>query len=471
MKPHRVASAAFGMLVLLATGARADVSAEKEADEYMQTWEDRGREACRDNERGCAAAGHALDRAAADYEKAGKLDKAMAIRKMILDPQWHLDYTDYGRLAAFTLAKNLESVGEYGEAAQIVETAVRRFAKSDEAPEALLHATELRLGLGELDRAIDDVRTFSKNYGGKRPDDIPELVVSVATELWNRGRAQELPAFLEQWAKLVDRHGNVRHRALTHALWGRVHAHGGATAKAAAEFDLVRSLWVRPEEGVKQLQALGGNESDQDRRLGQTLAAVGEALFFFGEQKRAEAEALRFPEYTGSGDKESVRRFVQSKASEWMKVKLAAIEVADREYQFILQIQPAPPPRWVIAGAGRVGFLWSNFVADFRRAPTPKEWSSSAPLPGTTITGVELKKLYLEQLASLSEPYRERSKQAFQMCVAQSVRFQWVDEHSRACRDWLEKRYPKTWIRMDELAPQPQHLGQPFRSTLIPESR
>jgi hypothetical protein len=224
---------------------------------------------------------------------------------------------------------------------------------------------------------------------------------------------------------------------------------------------------VRPEEVVKQLQALGGTESEQDRRLGQTLTAVGEALFFFGEQKRAEAEALRFPEYTGSGDKESVKKFVQTKVSEWMKMKLAAIEATEREYRYIVQMEPEPPPRWVIAAAGRVGFLWSNFVADFRRAPTPKEWTSQAPLPGASMTGVELKKLYLEQLSSLSEPLRERSKQAFQMCVSYSVRFQWVDEHSRVCREWLEKHYPKTWIRMDELAPQSQHVGQSFRSAPI----
>jgi tetratricopeptide (TPR) repeat protein len=469
MKRSRVAHFFLAGLTIVANGsvAQADSSAEKEADEYMQTWEERGREACKDNERGCAAAGHALDRAAAAYEKAGKLEKAMAIRKMILDPQWHLDYTDYGRAAAFTLAQNLQSLTEYAEAAQIIETAVRRFSKSDEAPDALSEAMMLRLALGETDRALEDLQLFSKNYGTKRSADMPGIIVAMGTHLWDKGRSKELSAFLDKWMPSVDRPGNIHQRVLAHALAGRVHAHGGATAKAAAEFEIVRGLWARPDDAVKQINALGGTEDEQLRRLGQTLTAVGEALFFFAEQKRAEAEAIRFPEYTGSGDKDSVLKFISTKVSDWMKKKRPAIEDAEREYQKILHIQPAPPPRWVIASGGRVGFLWSTFVSEFRRAPMPKEWNSSAPLPGTSTTGTQVKKMYLEQLSSVSEPDMAQSKQAFRVCVDYSVKFQWADEHSLACIRWLEKNDRKAWIPVDELKPQPMHMALPIKTALI----
>jgi tetratricopeptide (TPR) repeat protein len=458
----------FAFATFVATSsAQAASPAETEADEYMQTWEDRGREACKDNERGCAAAGHALDRAAADYEKAGKLAKAITIRKMIMDPQWHLDYTDYGRMAAFTLARNYQSVAEYGQSASLNELAVRRFAKSDEAPDALWSAILLRLALGESDQAIDDLQLFEKNYGIKRAADVPRIVVAIATKFWEHGGTTETMPFLEKWMATIDRDGDVHSRALAHALAGRSHAQEGATAKAAAEFEIVRVLWASPYDAVKQIIALGGSEEEQNRRLVQTLTVVAEALFFFAEQKRAEVEAIHFPAYAGPGDKSSVLLFVDTKVSEWLKKKNTAIEEADHEYQKILNVQPAPPPRWVIAAGERVGILWSTFVSEFHRAPTPKEWKSSTPLPGTSMTGTEMKKLYLAQLSSLSEPYMERSKRAFRVCVEYSTRYQYVDEHSRSCVAWLEKHYPKEWIPFDEIKPGTVPQGWSIRTSLV----
>jgi tetratricopeptide (TPR) repeat protein len=469
MARSRLVQLVCGALVLASSNtlAWADSAEEREAEEYMQTWEERGREACKDNERGCAAAGHALDRAAAAYEKAGRLDKAMAVRKMILDPQWHLDYTDYGRAAAFSLARNHQAIVEYAEAAQVIETAVRRFAKSEEAPVALQEAITLRVGLGELNQAEEDLNLFSKNYGPNRAKEVPGMVAPIATAYWDHGRVKEARTFLEKWMSSVDRHGNVHHRVVAHALLGRIHAHENATAKATAEFEVVRNAWVRPDEAIQEIQKLGSTPKEQDRYLAQTLIAVGEALFFFAEQKRAEVGAIRFPEYAGSGDKDSVVRFVGTKVSEWFKKKNQAIDEAEREYQKILQIQPVPPPRWVIAAAGRVGFMWSSFVGDFRRAPTPKEWNSTALFPGSSMTGVEIKKLYFDHLSSLSEPLTERSRQAYQVCGDYSRKFQWFDDHSRACVAWLEKNDRKRWIPLDEIRPQPVHLVMPMVSAPI----
>lgn len=461
------AAIAVGLLTANISVAHADSSSEREAEEYMQTWEERGREACKDNERGCAAAGHALDRAAAAYEKAGKLDKAIAIRKMILDPQWHLDYTDYGRTAAFTLARNYQSIAEYENAAQIIETAVRRFAKSDEAPAALKEAIALRIALGTLEQAKDDSDLFAKNYGSKNAKDVPEIVVTVASGFERQGRLKEARTLLEKWISTIEQHGNIRDKIVAHALLGRIHVQEGTATKANAEFEIVRAAWARPEDALKGIVSISPTEAEQSRNLGMTLTAVGEALFFFAEQKRAEVEAIRFPDYAGPGDKDSVVRFVSTKISEWLRKKNQSIEEADRAYQKILAIEPMPPPRWVIASAGRVGFLWSSFVGEFRRAPTPKEWNSNTPLAGSTMTGAEIKKLYLEQLSSLTEPLTERSRQAFRVCVDYSRKFQWFDDHSRACWAWLEKNDRKRSIPVDELLPQPMHSALPIRSALV----
>ena len=67
----------------------------------------------------------------------------------------------------------------------------------------------------------------------------------------------------------------------------------------------------------------------------------------------------------------------------WVQKKRAAIEEVDSEYQKITELQPVPPPRWVIAAGSRAGLMWGNFVDDFRKAPYPKDWDKKGFVPGT----------------------------------------------------------------------------------------
>ena len=62
------------------------------------------------------------------------------------------------------------------------------------------------------------------------------------------------------------------------------------------------------------------------------------------------------PVYKGAGTKESVLRFVATNIADFIKKKRLMLEDTEKEYQKILQIQPVPPPRWVIASASRVGY-------------------------------------------------------------------------------------------------------------------
>ncbi len=59
---------------------------------------------------------------------------------------------------------------------------------------------------------------------------------------------------------------------------------------------------------VRAIQELG-----DDRRLAKALTAKGEALFFFAEEKRRAAEAIRLPAYTGSGRREDIAEFTATK--------------------------------------------------------------------------------------------------------------------------------------------------------------
>jgi hypothetical protein len=53
----------------------------------------------------------------------------------------------------------------------------------------------------------------------------------------------------------------------------------------------------------------GGSEENGDQAT-RTRFALSEALFFLAEQRRKDADASRFPEYDGAGDREDVMRHI-----------------------------------------------------------------------------------------------------------------------------------------------------------------
>jgi hypothetical protein len=198
---------------------------------------------------------------------------------------------------------------------------------------------------------------------------------------------------------------------------------------------------------------------------------VGEALFFFAEQKRREVDRIRFPEYKGSGRRDDVLRHVKTKVADWIQKKRPAIEETEREYLKIKELRPAPP-MWVIASGARVGQMWGKFVAEFRAAPIPKEWTQNGPSNIEGLTWEEIRGEYYRAIDEASEPQRQRAKGAYQACLDYSVKFQHFDQNSRACEVWLSKNYGSEYHMIDELRGAPSRIGvqieaRPAQLTLL----
>jgi hypothetical protein len=149
-----------------------------------------------------------------------------------------------------------------------------------------------------------------------------------------------------------------------------------------------------------------------------------------------------------------VLRHVNTKVVDWIKKKRPAIEVAEKAYLQVIELQPAAPPRWIVASSSRVGMMWAKFVADFRAAPIPREWKQHGPVPGAPdLTFDELRKEYYERIDQAVEPQKQQAKAAHKRCVDFSVKFQYADEFSRACQVWLEKHYHEEFVHVSEFIP------------------
>ncbi len=442
-------------LVAKATPASFEAGAEI----YMVIWNKYGKEACVARQPSCERMDQVLTNAARAFQAARFIAKSIGVRKVLLDPHFNLDRTELARKAVHDIGANFQAIAVYEEAASWYERFARESPKLGGAAEAQQDAVILRLGLGQEDAATKDAELFERTYGAQKPALSAQIAFAVGAHDIDHedfaGGAKRLSAAM----KAIDRSAPVDVQIQAHALLGRALGKAGGITAAAAEFEKVRAAFKDPQALVKRISAT--DDADRDRRIGKVLMAVGEAKFFFAEQKRREADRVRFPEYKGSGNKADVLAHINGKVADWIKRKRPLIEEAEKAYLEILNLPIAPPPRWSIASGARVGQMWGKFVAEFRAAPVPKEWKQKGPSPFGDLRREEILGEYIDHIDLASEPFKQRAKQAFVSCVDYSAKYQFSDEQSRGCEVWLARNYGAEFHVVDELHGAPTRIGAP----------
>ncbi len=384
--------------------------------------------------------------AAKAFQAARLLAKAITVRRALLtfDERVH-ERSVLAKKATYEIGANYQAIAVYDQAAEWFEKYARSDKQAENADRALSDAVLLRLGLGQEAEAIKDAEDFMKTYGAKAPAQAGAVAYAIGAHYAEKEEWEKARAALAGAERTIDR-AAPDIQLQTHATLGRAHSKLGSThaAKARSEYAKVRGMWSDPAAAEKKIRSAYPAEDDaqKDRRVARALLAVGEAFFFAAEEKKnAEVDVLRFPEYKGPGDKASVKAHIETKVKDWYVKKEAAIARAAAEYAKVLDLKPAPPPRWVIAAGSRVGLMWGDFVDDFRRAPIPKAWK-----------GTDLEIVYTNGIDSASEPYKtNKAKPALKSCLDLSTKYQYFDSYSRSCEAWLAKNYKDEYHIVDEL--------------------
>ncbi|MBK6694174.1 MAG: tetratricopeptide repeat protein [Myxococcales bacterium] len=382
--------------------------------------------------------------------QAGRLiAKAIAARMILLNPQNKMEKSDLARKAMYEIGGNYQAIAVYDQAAEWYEKYAKEFPKGDKADQALSDAVILRLGLGDEQKAIEDEGTFRRNYGGTKPAQTAAISFAIGAhyaekEQWEKAKTT-LQGAMGVISKAAPDIQVQAHATLGHSL-SNIKGQQGA---AGAEYAKVRALWTDPAGAVKKIAEAypGEDEGAKQRRLGKALNAVGEAIFFAAEEKRkADVETIKFPAYKGAGTKDDVLKHVQTKVKAWLEKKRPAIEKVEADYKKIVELQPEPPPKWVIAAGSRVGLMWGGFVDEFRAAPIPEAWKKDD----------EIRNTYFSNLDQASEPIKvQRAKPALVTCLSYSVKYQYFDGFSRDCEVWLAKNYKSEYKVVDEIRSAP----------------
>ena len=317
----------------------------------------------------CAKADEIIYNMARSYQAGRLLAKSISARKILLDPKYGLEKSPLAQKAMYEIGGNYQAIAVYDAAAEWFEKYAKETSyKGESADQALSDAAVLRLGLGQDDEAIADANNFNRYYGARKPAQAAQLP-SRWPPTTVRRRSGQCRQAAWWWHGHHRQAGNLgRPRSGACALGQSLREHQ-ARPNAAGEYGKVAALWQDSGKAVAQIKGIEGeSEEAKTRRLGRALESVGEALFFFAEEKKSKVDAVKFPEYKGKNDKESVLKHINVKVKEWIGKKRPLIETASAEYKKIVDLQPAPPPKWVIAAGSQVGSMWGQFVKEFRAA-------------------------------------------------------------------------------------------------------
>ncbi len=430
---------------------------EKGGKAYFDLWEKYGATPLRNNQPPqCERLEEIVENAARAFQAGHLVASAIRARMVLLNPQYRMDKTELAKDAMYKIGGNWQAIAVYDPAAEWYERYAKENPHRTNADKALSDAIVLRLGLGEEDQAVADVKEYQKDYGNSHPTETAQIAFAIGAHYIDKEDWESARKALSGAMGMLDK-APPDIQVQAHSYLARALMHTKALPQAKGEYDRVRKIWGDGSTAQAKIADAYKSEGEDSRlhKLGKALDAVGEAMFYAAEEKKKDkVDVLAYPIYKGSGKKDDIQKYMEKTVKPWVMKKQAAIEDVDKEYQRITELQPVPPPRWVIAAASRAGLMWGGFVDEFRAAPTPKEWNKKGFVPGTgdTLSWSEIKATYLQHLDEASEPIKsQKAKPALKRCLDDSVKYQYFDEFSRDCEKWLAKNYKTEYHVVDEL--------------------
>jgi tetratricopeptide (TPR) repeat protein len=306
---------------------------------------------------------------------------------------------------------------------------------ADEQTRALQRGVSLLLALGELERAITLLESYGPRVAERAPGLMAELDAAVVEWCAERQQYDRLVAFVSPKKRgRIDR-AAVDVRIRVHAALGRAQAARGKPKAAEVEYERVLSFWADARRGVQDILGAAASEASDSPttqiRLAETLSALGEALYSLAEIERQRMVKATASRYSARRTSQGIRDHL---TESWMPLKGESdrIRRLTEAYKRVVDLQPVPSPRWVIAAASRVGDLWAHLSDRARAAGTVGARRRR-----------DLAAAYQKALEEATAPWVESAKQAFHTCVAYSAKYQWSDELSRRCEDWLARHFPE----------------------------
>lgn len=309
--------------------------------------------------------------------------------------------------AAFDDGTRMKSIGEYARAAELFERLAREQPTDTNAKDALRDALLFRMALGDDAAALADADQYLRAYGSDA--EAPTIAAAIVLHAGDEDDWAAVAREATRKMTIVDR-GPIALRMQTHAVFAR--------ALAATHDPRASREYARVREMSRELREPADADPQGMRRFAKGLDAYGEALVFAADEKR---DATAWAPLAAASA-------TQAAIDAWVAARSAQIRAIEAEYAKVTEVQPVPPPRWVIAGAARSAAMWTRAADELVLRMPAKKRSERIPL---------------------RDAFASRAAKA---CLDYSAKYQYTGDGSRACAAWLEKTFRREYPPLDELA-------------------
>ncbi len=164
------------------------------------------------------------------FQNARLVGQAIRVRQQLIEKHAK---DPLAQRALFQIASGYHQIASYSEAAKRYEEFATKFPGEKQSRTALGNAYTFRIGLGEFEKAVDDMNAFVKYYGTRDAQDAANVVFQMSEVYEKQNKTDDLVKHLTAYLK----------------KWG---AKGGVDKQILAHFKLGEISWKRscPQEGV-----------------------------------------------------------------------------------------------------------------------------------------------------------------------------------------------------------------------------
>jgi tetratricopeptide (TPR) repeat protein len=431
--------------------------------------------------------------------------------------------------ALFRVAAGYHQLAYYSKAAESYEEFATKFPGEKKATDALGNATTFRMGLGEADKAIEDMDSFIKFYGARKPQDAAGVFFQMADVYEKEKKYDDLAKHLEAYLKKWGTPGGPDRQILAHFRLGelawkascpkasedgaclevkRVAATGRQkviadlnkklgkkkkikdklrtqcgpptkskialfdrnkqnASKAQDHFQAALKIW---NKGAAQSKITG---KDVEARAASAAYAAAGAAFYLAEKQYEDFLRIRFPEgldfqQPSQYDGKKKQAATKKKMEESVKKFTTYLDEKGK------QLDRARTMYLDVFGLKQAQWTIASAarVGQIYQDFAGQLYTAEIPKDLKEIDqwGNQPRQIYCDQLEDKAEPIEAKAVDGFEKCLKAATDQSWYNEWSRLCERELNQMKPSDYPLSSEVKPEAGYVSTTMSPTpIIPE--
>lgn len=377
--------------------------------------------------------------AAVNYDREKQMEKAIEARMGLIN---NANESDLAPKAFYQIARNLQALAIYGSASNAYEQFAANYPKREEATEALRLAAQFRLGLGELDKATENLKLYIARLGKKERKQAMEAYFELGRVLQERKQwsrvVKHFQEFTKQFQKVDAGYVIKAYTALGNAIEAQPKKYRNSKQALSAYQSAVNTYQSIPKNTVKDLPI-------------EAKSAAAEALFKLVNDDFEKVRKLPFTKFPPLRDIQKHVAKIQKNGQELLK-EMDRLKIRYEEV-ILMNVE-----EWSLAALTQIGEMFNFAFTTLEQTTPPK------------IFDLETADIFRQKMEEQAEPFRQLAIQAYKICLEKAREVQWFNEWTDLSEQQISKINPEAYRYSIEERAQPSYLhNNPLRLKLVTE--